>query len=182
MPPVRIKQGPEWLVHFYLNPPAWLNPALQVLAALVLVVVAYRLWQSDGSLSAGTQLVMGRIAGTVVAVIIGVLAMSNLTTSPYLVDVGVGFAVGYAGVSVALSEYVRRRVRTRWPDEDVRLRGAWLVLAGVALVGPMLVQVRGRGMGLLGARLAVVAVAAGVIMLSIASSEEQASNASESSG
>lgn len=169
MPPIRVRQGPEWLAHLYLNPPSWVNPLLQVVAVLVLIVVAHRIWESDGSVPASTQLVMGRIAGTVVAVIVGVLAMSNLTTSPYVVDVAVGFAVGYAGVTVALSERVRRRVRERWPDDDVRLRGAWLVLGVVAFVGPMLVQVCGRGMGLLGARIAVVAVAGGMVALSIAS-------------
>jgi len=166
-PNATVTQGPEWLAEFYLAPPPWLNPIIKIVGLLALLVVAWRLHEQDWSVDSETQLQMGRIAGTVVAVVTGVLAMANLTDHPYAVDVGVGFVVGYSVLLTVLSRPVRRRFQERYPDTPSRLATAWLLVAVLSLLLPALVTVRGAGISMFNGRLAVATVGVGMAALNL---------------
>jgi len=165
-PPITVHQGPSWLAHLLVTPPGWLVSAAEGVVVLVLLGVLYRLWESDWEVPVETQFVMGRIAGTGIGVATASLASMNLLTLPYVGDVVVGFCVGYGAVTVVLSAWMRERVRDYVPDERERLRVGWLVLAGAAIVMPMLARVNGRGMGLVATRSTIVIVAVGMVALS----------------
>lgn len=148
---INIEQGPDWLVRFYLNPPAWVNPLIKLIGVLALLVVVYRLYQSDWEIGLEDQREMQIIASTVIGVITGVLAMVNWTHEPYLIDVSGGFLLGYGSVLVGqyagrlLSEYDTVIVRTC----------VWLFLAVCAYLLPNLVY-RGEGFTLTKSRLIVM--------------------------
>jgi len=164
-----VTQGPEWLAHFLLTPPPWVNAALQVVGLVVLCLVVWRLHQQDWDVDAETQLQMGRIAGTITGVITCVLAMANLTEQPYAVDVAVGAIVGWGVVAVGLSPTVLGRV-SDWCDDARSRRGtAWLWLAVIVLIAPELVAVAGRGNVMFTGRLAVSCVSVGMAALNFRS-------------
>jgi len=168
-PDATVTQGPEWLAHFLLTPPPWVNAALQVLGLVVLCLVVWRLHQQDWHVDAETQLQMGRIAGTITGVITCVLAMANLTSQPYAVDVAVGAIVGWGVVAVGLSSTVLGRV-SDWCDDARSRRGtAWLWLAVIVLLAPELVAVAGRGNVMFTGRLAVSCVSVGMAALNFRS-------------
>lgn len=166
-PDVTVTQGPEWLVELYLTPPAWVNPAIKLVGLLALAVVGWRLYQQGWTVDAETQLQMGIIAGTVVGVVTGVLAMANLTSQPYAVDVTVGFVIGYGTVLTASSARVMRLARRNIPDETTRRTSAWMLLGVLAVVAPALVAVHGRGMQLLNGRLAIALVSVCMVGLNV---------------
>lgn len=147
---INIKQGPEWLVRFYLNPPGWLNPLIKLIGILALLVVVYRLYQSDWKIGLDDQREMQIIASTVIGVITGVLGMVNWTQSPYLIDVSGGFLLGYG--SVLAGQYAGRLL-SGYETWVVRT-GVWLFLAICAFLLPTVVY-RGEGLTLGTSRLIV---------------------------
>lgn len=157
-PPIMVKQGPGWLVHLLYHPPGWLGPVVGLLAALVFATVAYRLYQADWRIPIDRQLEMGKIAGTIIAVLISTLAMVNLADQPYLVDVGVGFLVGYGAVTLATSGRTRAWAQSYIEDPHDRAAAGWFVLAAVALLGPSVLP-SSAGIHLFTARLGIVGLA-----------------------
>jgi len=146
--PVVVKQGPPWLVSVYLNPPWWVNPLLQAIAVVAVIVVAYRLYQNDWRIAFDVQREMQYIAATVLLVMSGVLYMVNWFDQPYAVDATVGFLLGYS-----VTWLPRTPVWTfEWPDglQDPALRNAvlWLLLGISAMVLPELAAANGQGMTL----------------------------------
>lgn len=176
-PNATIEQGPAWLVDLYLTPPAWVNPAIRVIGILAVLVVAYRLHRWGWEVDAETQLAVGRIGATVVAVITGVLAMANLASQPYVLDVALGCAAGWGSVTVALSAPARRGAAEYIPEPETRLAAAWCTLALLSLLGPALVSVHGRGTALTTGRVAVAGVAVAMVVLNLR--ERRARSASE---
>lgn len=166
-PPITVEQGPRWLADFIYTPPAWVNPTIKVLGLVVAVLVVYRLHQRDWSIDAETQLAMGRIAATIVGVMGGVLAMANLTSQPYLVDVAVGFAVGWGTVTTALSHRVRHRVRQSIEDDHARLAAGWSALMKATLLVPVILSNRHAGTPLFGGRLVLLGLGVAMVFYNL---------------
>jgi len=170
-PPIHVEQGPTWLVELYLAPPPWLNPLLQALAALVVAVVAYRLYQRDFRIDLETQHEMQLIVAYIAMIASSTLAMVNLTSQPYPVDVSVGFLVGYGAVYLPQT----RLVPFEWPaalqDPGDRTALIWLLLALAAYTLPMVVAVDGQGMQLGTSRLALAGLSMAMVFYNIALTE-----------
>lgn len=158
-PPVIVRQGPQWLVDFLMSPPWWVSLSVKLLGLVVAGVVAYRLHQRRGEITPGQQHAMLQIAGTVVGVMTGVLAVTNYTTQPYLVDVAVGLVAGYAVVFVIAN----RRLPLPIEDAHDRLAVGWGALAVGAVVLPWVASLNGRGTVLENSRFYLVAL--GVAMV-----------------
>lgn len=150
-----IEQGPEWLVDLYFSPPAWANPALKLLAAVVLLVAAYRVYQAGG-IPIDKQREMQTITAWVVVPMIAVLGMVNLLQAPYAVDVGVGFVIAAVIISAAQLSDIEIR-----PDYETTAI-IWLILGALALFGPSIVSVRNLGLSLMNTRMVLAFIGAGL--------------------
>lgn len=146
-PPVIIEQGPEWFVRLYLEPPAWLNPSLQALAGVVFVIVMYRLWQSNWKIGLDTQQEMQSIVAVIVGVTMATTAMMSWFEFSYVIDVSIGFLVGYGPVEVL----------HRWPriipwsigfdSTRQRVTAIWFSLGILVMAYPTVVGTEGLGLG-----------------------------------
>ena len=146
-PPVIVEQGPNWLIQFYLEPPGWVNPALKLLAVIVFTIVVYRLYQSDWKIGLSTQREMQLIVATIVGVTMATTAMMSWFEQPYVIDVVVGFSVGYGAVEVLY----------RWPQlvpwprgldtNRQRVMAIWFALGILVMIYPALVGTEGMGLG-----------------------------------
>jgi len=156
--PVIVEQGPTWLVKFYLAPPPWVNPVIKAIGALAVVLVAYRLYQRGWVIDFETQHEMQLTVATIVGIMSATLAMVNWFEFSYLIDVSVGFLVGYGSVYVPQT----RLLGIEWPAalEDPVDRAAliWALLAVTAYALPMLLAVDGDGMLLGTSRLVLAGV------------------------
>lgn len=172
-PTVTVEQGPEWLANFYFSPPPWVNPALKLIAAIVLIVVAYRLYQRDWQLDMDTQREMQIVVAIVVGIMTATLAMANLADVPYTADVVVGTIVGYGAVLVPQHP----SIASWWSDTvaDPRQRRAyvWFALAVAALALPPLVAVDGMGVMLTSTRMYLTALSASLAFYDIMLFENQ---------
>lgn len=140
---VVVEQGPEWLVQFYLAPPAWLRTVVLLVGVAAAVAVVAVLRRRGGRVTLAQQGAMLTVAGTVVGVLTGVLAMANYAGQPYAVDVAVGFLAGY-GTTLA-APYTPAVVPWLPADPRRRVVVGWVALAACALVLPPLAAGNGRG-------------------------------------
>lgn len=159
--PLPAGQGPEWLTRFVLDPPGWVNPSLKALAAVVALVVAYRLYQRGFEIELGTQIEILRVVSHVLGVMVASLAFVTYLNLPYRWDAAGGALVG---VSAA---FAGQAVATRVPPEYVssnareRVMASWAVLAVVALVLPPLAGLAQSGLLVVNARWYLVLLSAG---------------------
>lgn len=161
-PPVFIEQGPEWLVQIYLEPPAWLNPSLQALAAIVFAIVMYRLYQSNWKIGLDTQREMQSIVAVIVGVTITTTTMMSWFEFSYLIDVSIGFLVGYGPVEVL----------HRWPQiipwaigpetKRQRVTAIWFSLGILVMAYPAVIRSEGLGLG--GGRLYLLGLTFGLVL------------------
>jgi len=170
-PPVTVKQGPDWLVDLYFNPPPWVNATIKLLAIVVAAVVVYRLYQRDWRIGLDIQREMQGLAATIVGVQTGVLAVANLTANPYLVDVVAGFATGYGVVLAAQLPAVGSCWSDYVPDERTRRAAVWFVLAVATFGLPPLVAAKGQGLLLTSSRLYLALFEIGLAMYNVMLSE-----------
>lgn len=162
-PNAPIDQGPDWLIDIFLSPPPWVNPLLQAVAVLTVAVVAYRLYQWDGQLPVDVQREMQIVAGHVVAITTATLAVVNLASLPYYIDVTVGFAAGYGLVLALQRESVTARLPL--PEDNVeRVTVVWAVLAAAAVVAPSLAATNGVGIPITKTRYMLAAIAVGLFI------------------
>lgn len=170
--PVIVEQGPTWLVKFYLAPPPWVNPAIKAIGALAVVLVAYRLYQRGWEIDLETQHEMQFTVATIVGIMSATLAMVNWFEYPYIVDVSVGFLVGYGTVLAPQT----RLLGIEWPaaleDPVERTALIWALLAVTAYALPMLVAVDREGMLLGTSRLVLAGVSVLMVFYNVAVLED----------
>lgn len=137
--PLSPEQGPVWLAHWLVEPPWWVNPALQLLAVVVAAGVGYRLWQRDWRISLSTQLEIQIVVAHVLGIMVSTLAARSFLELDFIATVVVGVAAG-AGTVFAAQPVLRR---VRWHDFGLnprdRVMVAWLLLFAAAVVLPPLV-------------------------------------------
>lgn len=169
MPPVpgsrgnesAVTQGPDWILNLVTGAPPWLNTGLKIAALIAAAVVAYRLYQW-GELPLDVQREMQVILGHITAITTATLAMVNLTALPYIVDIALGFAVGYGFVLAVQMPAIRSQLPLP-VDGRERIAAGWLVLAVGPMVVPMAVRTRGLGMQLTKSRFAISALATAML-------------------
>ncbi|MFB6202798.1 MAG: hypothetical protein ABEI98_12425, partial [Halorhabdus sp.] len=159
-------QGPDWLAQLLYAAPLWLNAALKLVLLVTVVGVGVRLYQRDWEIDAETQLLMGRMAGTIAAVAFAVVAFRTLLEQPYLVDVACGAALGWSAVTVALSHRVREWFRPHLAGARSRLAGGWMLLAALSVA--LLSMPRTN---LFGGELVLVAVAGVMVLYNLVESQ-----------
>lgn len=145
-------QGPEWLTQFVLDPPGWVNSSLKALAAVVALVVAYRLYQRGFEIELGTQIEIQRVVSHVLGVMVASLAFVTYLNLPYRWD-AIGGAI--VGVSAAFAgQAVAKHVPPEYVSKDARERvmASWFVLTLGALVFPPLAGLAQSGLLVVNAR------------------------------
>lgn len=166
--PMSDTQGPDWLTQFVLNPPGWVNDSLKLLAVVVAVVVAYRLYQFDFRLPVSTQVEMQRVVAHVLGVMLASLALVTHANLPYLWDAVLGAAIG---VGAALgAQPVARRLADRYVSTDGRERAmaGWTALLAVALVLPGPAGIQQSGYLVVNARWYVVILCGAMVFYDLA--------------
>lgn len=159
-----ITQGPDWLVDLFFSPPAWVNPVIKLLGVLAVCIVAYRLYQWDGDIPVDAQRDMLIIAGTVTGTITATLAVMNVASVPYWMDVSIGFGIGYGLVLGLQFDAVQRRLPSRGGTRE-RYLSMWFIIGAGVLVLPEVVSIRSLGFSLLKSRLILACLATGMILL-----------------
>lgn len=168
-------QGPEWLADLYFSPPPWVNPLLKIIAAVALIIVAYRLYQRDWHLDMDTQREMQIIVASVVGIMTATLAMVNLADQPYIVDVAVGLVAGYGPVLAVQHPRVGKWWSDTIPDPRTRRAAVWIVLGIAAFVGPPVVAVERRGLMLSSSRMYLYVISAGIAFYDVMLSTQRTS-------
>lgn len=170
-------QGPDWLTHVILNPPAWVNDSLKLLAVVVALVVAYRLYQFDFRLPVSTQVEMQRVVAHVLGVMLASLAFVTYADLPYLWDAALGATIG---VGAALGvQPVARRLGERYVSDDARERAmaGWTALLAVALILPGPAGIQQSGYLVVNARWYVVILCAAMAFYNVVLIQRERQNA-----
>jgi len=166
--PLSDSQGPDWLAKIVLNPPSWVNDSLKLLAVVVALVVAYRLYQFDFRLPVSTQVEMQRVVAHVLGVMLASLALVTYADLPYVWDAGLGATIG---VGAALGvQPVARRLADRYVSTDARERATagWTALLTVALILPGPAGIQQSGYLVVNARWYVVVLCGAMAFYNVA--------------
>lgn len=155
-------QGPQGVLEFLFDPPLVVVLGLLALAGLLAYFIARRAVDRDITLD--DQLGMQIVAGTVINVSTLALVLVNHSGTPYVVDVGLSFAVGYGTVLLAQAPPVRRAARGLIQDGYWRVNANWSYIGIGALVFPRLAKVGDAGVPLNGARYVLLGLAVAFIM------------------
>lgn len=160
--------GPEWLSSFILNPPPWVNQSLKAIAALAIVIVAYRVYQFDFRLPVSTQIEMQRVVAHVLGVMIATLALNTYADLPFVWNVSLGALIG---VSTAFAvQPVARRIGDRYlsANANERAMAGWVGLLTVAVILPGPAGIQENGYMLLNTRWYIVVLCVGLAFYNVA--------------
>lgn len=99
--PVRIEQGPRWLVQLAYCPPPWVFDALVAIAVVVIGLAALG-WYRHGGLDEDVLNEMAELTMVGLVVIAATTSLVRLDVLPYVGDVFVGTLIGWGGVQVVV--------------------------------------------------------------------------------
>jgi hypothetical protein len=165
--PGNSANGPEWLADLFFSPPPWLNLSLKLAAGLTAVVVAYRLYQWEGSIPLDVQREMQIVVAHITGILTATLVCVNLTRLSYELDIALGFAVGYTIVLLFQTTMVAGRLPLPAEPRE-RIAVVWLTLAGSVIALPTVVMTRDLGMALLKTRFLLAVIATGMLAYNVA--------------
>jgi hypothetical protein len=159
--------GPEWLADLFFSPPPWVNLSLKLAAGLTAVVVAYRLYQWEGSIPLDVQREMQIVVAHITGILTATLAFVNVTQLSYTLEITLGFATGYTLVLLFQTTLVTSRLPLP-TDPRERIAVVWLSLAVSVLALPTVVSTRDLGMSLLKTRFLLAVIATGLLAYNVA--------------